>query len=126
MILEMYSPNMVLNQNPAKPGYLSPMAVYLQKAWGGHLPSKDKLSHSIIVMAFKRQPSPTDQALIQIIRWGQAGCATPAPHSLASDRSHTVCWQPQIQCIQQNESFKGNAKWAYAVRKCTWSGIMCE
>jgi hypothetical protein len=44
-----------------------------------------------------------------------------------------VCWQPQIQSIQegenmlgmeQNESFKGNAKRVFTVQRRAWSGII--
>jgi hypothetical protein len=44
-----------------------------------------------------------------------------------------VCWQPQIQSIQegentlgmeQNESLKGNAKWVYRVQRRACSGII--
>jgi len=58
--------------------------------------------------------------------WGRAGWATPEPKGLVSDRWHSVCWEPQIQSIEQNESFKRNAKWVYTVQRRAWSGMICE
>jgi len=61
-ILEMQGPNILLSQNPVECCYLSPRAVHIRWTCGGHHSPKNRLSLSVTVIAFKRQPSHTNQA----------------------------------------------------------------
>jgi len=58
----MEGPNTYLSQNPVKCRYISPRAVDLRLACGGHLPPTDRFTRSVTVMAINRWPSHTDQA----------------------------------------------------------------
>jgi len=63
----MEGPNIHLSQYPARCHYISPRAVHLREACGGHLPPTDRLTRRTTVMAIKRRPSHTDEAEIQIL-----------------------------------------------------------
>jgi hypothetical protein len=63
----MSGPIILLCPNTVLCGYLSPRVVHLWYAYNEDLPPKDWLTLCVTVMAFRRQPSHTDQVQILIL-----------------------------------------------------------